>query len=162
MIAGTDDAIVPYTANGPPILERAPTGALLSIAGGSHVGFAGLAATNPFLRFSHNPDRIGCSYLERHLKLPPDDLEVEAVSAELGGPENGVLLSTELPLPCVHGDLPRAIRPPRQQIITELAVRAFFESEFAERLETRKAASRYLSDLLQRDLPEAEYAGSAR
>jgi predicted dienelactone hydrolase len=162
MIAGIDDAIVPYTANGPPILERAPTGALLSIAGGSHVGFAGLAATNPFLRFSHNPDRIGCSYLERHLELPPDDLEVEAVSAELGGPENGVLLSTELPLPCVHGDLPRAIRPPRQQIITELAVRAFFESEFAERLETRKAASRYLSELLQRDLPEAEYAGSAR
>jgi len=160
MIAGTDDAIVPYAANGPPILERAPTGALLSIAGGSHVGFAGPAATIPFLRFSHNPDGLGCSYLERHLELQPDELEAEAFAAELVGPENGVLPSSEVPLPCEQEKLPRSIRPPRQHIITELAVRAFFERELAERVETRQAASRYLSELLPRDLPEAEYARS--
>jgi len=161
MIAGTDDAIVPYAANGPPILDHAPTGALLSITGGSHVGFAGMAASFPPLRFSRNPDGFGCSYLEKRLELPTDDVEVEAFAAGLGGPENGVLLSPELAVPCGQEDLRRAIRPPRQQIITKLAVRAFFESEFAARAETRQAASDYLSELLPQDMPEAGYARPA-
>ena len=158
MIAGTHDAMVPYEVNGPPILERAPTGALLSIEGGSHVGFAGLSSSIPFLRFSHNPDGIGCRYLVEHLDIEREDLEEENPWDELGGPEEGVVLSEDLPMPCESDEIPRSIRPPRQQVITKLAVRAFFDSHFEKRAEQRRAASRFLSDGLARDLPEATYA----
>jgi predicted dienelactone hydrolase len=158
MIAGTDDAIVPYAANGPPILDRVPTGALLSIEGGSHVGFADVAASVPFLRFSHNPDGIGCWYLDSHLDLSPEALDEEALWRELGGPEYGVLPVAELPRPCASADLPRSIRPPRQQIITALAVRAFFEREFGEGEAKRRAASQYLESALEHDLPGVEYS----
>jgi predicted dienelactone hydrolase len=159
MIAGTDDAIVPYTENGPPILHRAPTGSLLSIEGATHVGFAGVAATLPFLRFSHNPDGFGCRYLEDHLDL--DEPVGETAWAGLGGEKEGIDLSSDLPLPCTRGDLPRAIRPPRQQIITTLAVRAFLESALAPAAELREAAARYLAHALASDLPEATFAVSA-
>jgi predicted dienelactone hydrolase len=158
MIAATEDAIVPYAANGPPILERAPSGALLSIEGGSHVGFASVASTIPFLRFGHNPDEFGCWYLESHLDLSPGALDEEAFWSELGGSEDGVLPAAELPLPCASDDLPRSIRPPRQQNITALAVRAFFEREFGQGEARRRAAYRYLESALEQDLPEVEYS----
>jgi hypothetical protein len=68
------------------------------------------------------------------------------------------LHASELPLPCASDDLPRSIRPPRQQNITALAVRAFFEREFGEGETKRRAASRYLERALEHDLPEAEYS----
>ena len=160
MIAGTDDAIVPYAENGPPILDRAPTGALLSIAGASHVGFAGMAATIPFLRFSHNPDRFGCRYLEDHLDLDEDE-EATALAA-LGGPDEGIQLSLVQARPCENSDLPRSIRPPRQQAITTLAVRAFLESALAIQSQVREAAASYLANALANDLREVSFAAPLR
>lgn len=160
MIAGTDDAIVPYAENGPPILDRAPTGALLSIAGASHVGFAGMAATIPFLRFSHNPDSFGCRYLEAHLDLDEDE-EATALAA-LGGPDEGIQLSLVQARPCENSDLPRSIRPPRQQAITTLAVRAFLESALATKSQVREAAASYLANSLANDLREVSFAAPLR
>ena len=160
MIAGTNDAIVPYDDNGPPILDRAPTGALLSIAGASHVGFAGVAATIPFLRFSHNPDRFGCRYLEDHLDLDEDE-EATALAA-LGGPDEGIQLSLVQTRPCENSDLPRSIRPPRQQAITTLAVRAFLESALAIQSQVREAAASYLTNSLANDLREVSFATPPR
>jgi hypothetical protein len=54
------------------------------------------------------------------------------------------------------------MRPPRQQVITTLAVRAFLESAFASRSEARAAATRYLANTLGSDLREATFAVFAR
>jgi hypothetical protein len=124
------------------------------------VGFAGVAATIPFLRFSHNPDRFGCRYLEDHLDL--DGGEEETALTALGGPEEGILLSRDQARPCESGELRRSIRPPRQQVITTLAVRAFLESVLASRSEARDAAARYLAHALATDLLEATFVASAR
>jgi predicted dienelactone hydrolase len=160
MIAGTDDAIVPYHDNGRPILDRAPTGALVTIAGASHVGFAGIAGTLPFLRFSHNPDGFGCRYLEGHLDL--DAEEEESALAALGGADEGIHLSPDLVQPCEDDELRRSMRPPRQHIITTLAVRAFLESVLASGSEAREAAADYLANALAAELREASFAASAR
>jgi predicted dienelactone hydrolase len=157
MIAASEDAIVPYPANGPPILERAPSAALVTIEGGSHTGFADVAAL--VFRFSHHPDAAGCRALGRRLPL---DRDAENPLLALGGPEVGIVFSDDAPRPCQRAPLPRAMRPQRQHLITMLAVRAFFEREFGRSAESREAASRYLARTLAEDLGDAAFASFRR
>ena len=59
MIAGDADAIVDYTANAAAIPDKlAHGGALLTLHGGSHAGFAPQNAG--VMRIFGNPDRIAC------------------------------------------------------------------------------------------------------
>jgi dienelactone hydrolase len=157
MIASPEDAIVDYAAHAAVIPERVPTGALLSLEGASHTGFAHVSAT--VLRFSPNPDRIGCWYMGRRLDLDPAD---ENPLAALGGPEAGVEFPASAPRPCQRSSLPRAMRPRRQQVITTLAVRAFLDAELGASPEVRGAAARYLARGLARDFEEVELVPSER
>jgi predicted dienelactone hydrolase len=161
MIAGTSDAIVDYESNALPIPDRTRDGGLVSIAGGTHVGFDDVAAAA--MRLLGNPDVVGC----RAGGAEPGD--PEAASAELenpfsglfGTPEQGLLDVTEYPQPCARL-FERVLRAGRQQTLTTLAVRAFFESRFALEPEERAAHAQFLTRTLPAELPELTYTPSRR
>jgi predicted dienelactone hydrolase len=153
MIAGTQDLIVDYAANAPPILERAPHAALLTLSGGSHVGFAG--ALPFFVALWRHPDTLGCRLLRRRL---PDDLADGNPFARLGGAEQGILPDAGGPLPCARDPVGLAMRPRRQQILLRLAVRAFLDAELGATPEARRAAWAYLATVLPGEAPEASLA----
>ena len=151
MIAGDADAIVDYAANAAPIPEKlAHGGALLTLAGGSHAGFA--PVSDGVMRIFGNPDRIGCWALTRRLDAADD----ENPFAELGGEAQG-LLALPRPRPCANGAAPRAIAAGRQQMITTLALRAFFESVWASEADARASAARFLAETLPENFSEASY-----
>ncbi len=153
MVAGTDDLIVDYSANAPPILERVPHAALLTLAGGSHVGFAGGL---PFvIDFWSNPDTLGCRELLRRL---PQDLDGPSPFAALGGAEQGIVLDAGGPPPCSRHAEALAMRPRRQQILLHLGVRAFLDAELGATAEERRAAWSYLTTTLPRELRDASLA----
>ncbi|HEU4430061.1 MAG TPA: hypothetical protein VFT98_14960, partial [Myxococcota bacterium] len=153
MIAGDADAIVDYGANAAPILEKlAYGGALITVAGGSHAGF--LPVSDGLMRIFGNPDRIGCWALTRRLEGAVE----ENPFAELGGEAEGVI-SVQRSRPCANGAAPRAIAAGRQQMITTLALRAFFESVWAGEEEARARAARFLAETLPENFSEASYQG---
>ncbi|MDJ0847382.1 MAG: CocE/NonD family hydrolase [Myxococcota bacterium] len=150
MIASRDDAIIDYEANGAVLLELAPRAVRLELAGASHAGFAGISSR--VFRFWPNPDSVGCWYLERHLDLDPEDVELRG----LGGPEQGVdLRDAELPA-CDAPTWRRAMRPRRQHLLTTLAVRAFLDAELGATAEQRAAGRRYLMEVMPRELDDVE------
>ncbi len=146
MIAGDADAIVPYQANAAPIPEKAPGSLLVSLSGGSHVGFASVATT--VLRWARHPDRLVCPMLlngldregnEDELLLQPD-------------PQNGI--STTMAMPCDMQTWDRAMRPARQQMLTRLAVYAFLEQHFNVDQGRREEMAEYLSRDLVAENPD--------
>jgi predicted dienelactone hydrolase len=156
MIAGTEDAMVDYETNALPILERARTGALVTIEAGSHTGFASIA--DPLFRFVDNPDSVGCGALMNTLDI---DVENEADNpfTGLGGEENGILVESGGVMPC-QGELASAIHPGRQHMITKLAATDFFLSVFGDDPETRAAGAQHLASGIAKDFDEARFAKS--
>ena len=150
MIAGTADALVDYRSNAAIIPDRIANGSLLTIAGGSHLGFAGLA--EPALRLMHNPDTLGCSAVLAVLDEAPD-----AIFMRLGSAKEGVVPDPNAPGVCE--DLPpaEAAHPGRQQMITQIGVLSFFESIFAEQASVREAAHQQLTMAIAADFAEASF-----
>ncbi len=136
MIAGSSDAIVSYEQNARTLLERAPLSTLLTIDGGTHMGFAGPA--DPFMRFLENSDRVGCAAVKKYLPRNADFLK------PLGGVENGIVDPPQW-MPC-EGPLPRAIKPDQQQTLTKLAVLGFLESHFALDAKQREKEARFIAE----------------
>jgi predicted dienelactone hydrolase len=155
MIAGTSDAIVDYETNASPIPERLCQGGLLSIEGGTHAGFT--HATAGFLRVLGNPDNIGCDALAADA-IPQKE---SAFVGLLGKLEQGLITPPVYRPPCAE-TYENAMRAGRQHMITTLAVRAFFESQFAETKEERKAHENFLTHTLPAELSEVTYASSLR
>jgi hypothetical protein len=152
MIAADADAIVDYGANAAPLPNKlAHGGALLTLAGGSHAGFA--PAADGLMRVLGNPDRLGCWALSRTLRVKPGS----SLFVGLGGAERGIVESAEAPPPCANGAPAKALAPGRQLMITTLALRAFFESVWAETPEQRAESARFVSEILPRDFAEARY-----
>ncbi len=151
MIAGTEDAMVPYGPNASVIPRRVYNGALISIAGGSHTGFAHFA--EPYFRFVDHPDSVGCDALMENLDAEPD----EDAFPDFGGERMGVELGDEPPRPCQVDLTSKAIHPGRQHMITLLAVWDFFDSVFNEDAETRSTSRRHLAEELARDFPEVSF-----
>ncbi len=152
MIAGDADAIVDYAAHAAPLPQKlSHGGALLTLAGGSHAGFAPMA-DGP-MRILGNPDRIGCWALTRTLQLAPR----ENPFAGFGGEEHGVIAPNDLPPPCANGAPRRALAAGRQLTITTLALRAFLESAWAEDEDARRQSARFLRETLPKDFPEARF-----
>jgi dienelactone hydrolase len=155
MIAGTADSIVDYEANALPTLDRVPDGGLVTIAGATHVGFDHVAAG--LMRVLGNPDHVGC-FLgggEPETPLP------NPFSGKFGGPELGLLEVAEYPTPCT-ARFQSTMGAPRQQMLTTLAVRAFFDSRFALDSEARSEAKEFLVGIMPSELPEVTYASSRR
>lgn len=156
MIASPDDAVIAFDRNGAVLLERAPTAALVTVHGASHVGFADAAR---FFRFWPNPDVVGCWMLDRHVD---GDVGGDGSLAALGTPEQGIELG-EAKLPSCHAPWwRRAMRPRRQHVITKLAVRAFLDAELGAWAEVREAGRRYLAGPFAREVEEVEVVGVRR
>ena len=67
LVYGDGDAIIPYQAHGhAPFLAMPGPRALVTLAGGTHVGFASLAAA--LFESFPDPDSIGCSALDDNLQ----------------------------------------------------------------------------------------------
>jgi dienelactone hydrolase len=155
MIAGTADAIVDYELNALPIPDRTHDGGLVSIAGGTHVGFAQVAAG--VMRLLGNPDTLGCRLGGADPEASPEN----PFSGLFGTPDQGLLEVAEYPPPCVR-TFQRTIAAGRQQMLTTLAVRAFFESHFAREPGLRADHQEYLVRILPAELPEVTYTPSRR
>jgi dienelactone hydrolase len=159
MIAGTADAIVDYESNALPIPERARHGGLVSIAGGTHVGFDQLAA-GP-MRLLGNPDVVGCRAGGAEPGEPPSEPLENPFTGLFGPPAQGLLAVTEYPQPCLK-TFESVLRAGRQQMLTTLAVGAFFESRFAPKPEVREEHEQFLTRTLPSELPEVSWTASRR
>jgi len=101
-------------------------------------------------------DAMACQAIRRRLEgtqAEPDQSPLEA----LGDPEDGI----DFPAwarPCLGAnDFPLAMRPQRSQVLTLLAVRAFFGSIFSDDPTDRERAARYLSSVMSRELEDIRY-----
>ena len=152
MLSATEDALVPYEINARPVLEKIPNAQLISIEGGSHMGFVG---TMGLLRWATHADSIGCYVVLS--KLDNDDDAEQPWINKLGTVEQGINHESSNQL-CVKDPLPKAINPLRQQLISQVAVSSFFESQFGADKQTRKAASYYLEKIIGQELSEVSYS----
>ncbi|MEN8159373.1 MAG: hypothetical protein ABFS41_04790, partial [Myxococcota bacterium] len=150
MIAGTEDAFVPYDGNAGPLLAKLPAAQLFTIRGGSHLGFTEFAAT--WMRFNDNPDATACAAFSEEAEAPPDGNPFEP----LGGAELGIDVAA-WERPCQRSNWGRALRPQQQHWITAVAVRAFFDSLFAGDGPARAEALRYLSEVLPAEQPATRF-----
>ncbi len=155
MIAGDADVVIDYPTNAPLVPERVPGGELVTIAGGSHAGFDDLATGA--LRALCNPDTIACWWLSLTLDLSHS----RETLAALGAKEGSDLVPASLPRPCAEAPPCSAIDPARQQLITKLAVGAFFDSQLAPDPAVRGIAAAYLLHDLARDFPEVRFEAAS-
>jgi predicted dienelactone hydrolase len=147
MIAGTEDAVVDYTTHAAIIPDRAPQGTLLTIREGTHIAFAGIA--EPSMRFVDHPDSLACDALLAGGEQAGDDDPF----ALLGDLSDGVNPAQTALVICGN-PLGEAMHPGRQQMITQVGVVSFFDSQFADSAEARQAARALLNDDLEVDVPE--------
>ena len=151
MIAADIDAMVDYQENAVQFRAWLPEATLVTLHGGSHTGFAGMAAQ--LFRWVDNPDSVGCwamrGTLDDALDVPDDFM------SKLRGNENNTLTDLEL-IPCRDPELPTALRPQHQQRLTEQAVFSFLQSQFHPDAETRDTYRKILEQSLAQDNPEVE------
>lgn len=147
-ISGTEDAIVAHRTNAQPIPERARNGGLLEISGGTHAGFVGLASGA--MRLLGNPDAMACSVTDFSTDGHP-------FAGMFGGADKGLLSPDEYVAACTR-EIGDTISSGRQQMIAKLAVRAFFEAQFANDPE----AMAFLTGTLPEEFPELSWNPSRR
>lgn len=154
MVAGSIDALVPYASNAAPITAKVPGSQLVTLAGGSHTGFAGSAAP---LRWLNNPDALGCFMVTRNIGTASDDSWFELIGTQ----EQGIDYNAKNDL-CVMDPLPEAMNALRQQMITLVATSSFFQSIFAREAGQREAARIYLRETMARELPDVSFQKSTQ
>ncbi|MEX0962795.1 MAG: hypothetical protein WDZ52_01960 [Pseudohongiellaceae bacterium] len=154
MIAGTLDALIDFDYNAAVIPARVRNSVLIAIEGGTHLGFGSIA--EPWLRLMRHPDGLGCSAVLANLDEDPN-----AAFIPLGDETDGIVLDPTIPRVCQNMSSEKALHPARQQMVTRIAVLAFFESEFGENRARREAASHQLNTTLEAELPEASFTSSA-
>jgi predicted dienelactone hydrolase len=147
MIGGTEDAVVDYQTHAATIPDRAPQGTLVTIDGGTHVAFAGIA--EPAMRFADHPDSIACEAL----LAGGEPSDGDNPFAGLGDLSDGIN-PNQAPLEICARPLGEAMHPGRQQMITQVAVVSFFASQFAEPAAARRAARTLLNQGMAEDFPE--------
>ncbi|MGI9250551.1 MAG: alpha/beta hydrolase family protein [Pseudohongiellaceae bacterium] len=151
MVAGTADAIVPYQSNAAPVPQRVSGGGLLSIDGGSHIGF--VTGAEPALRYAYNPDSLGCDMIMANLDEGQDD----SIATVLGDATIGVEYDPDMQGIC-EAEIQEAIHPGRQHMITRLAVLAFMQSHLAQDSADRQFGAVLLGTDLANDFTEARFA----
>lgn len=153
MVAGDADALVPWEHHARPIPRKVPAGRLVTLREASHTGFAGATA---WLRWLRNPDALGCWMVQRNIEPG----EEERWGALLGTAAQGIDRAAENHL-CERERLPATMNVLRQQRLTRLVVRAFFEGELAAMPATRRAAQRFLRETLPREVAALDYRDGA-
>jgi dienelactone hydrolase len=150
-ILGTSDALVDYTANGLIVPQRIPSASLLTIAGGSHLGFA--ATAEPLLRLMDNPDGLGCAAVTSGL----GDSSVNDIFISMGTEAEGVYADPAIPEVCEITPMQSSINPGRQQMITAVAILSFFESNFAQDSDVADSARLQLTQATSEDFAEVSF-----
>jgi predicted dienelactone hydrolase len=148
-IAGTSDALIEHRRHAADIPMRVSNASLVTIDGGSHLGFVGMA--DPMFRFSDNPDTLGCAAVMAVLGDDPN-----ATFLTLGTPEEGVDPQRDLPGICDYG-YRETTHPGRQHMITQIAAVSFLESVFNADADEREAAREQLEVALAADFEEASF-----
>ncbi len=151
-ISGTEDAIVAHRTNAEPIPSRVRDGGLLEIDGGTHVGFVGMSS-GP-MRLLGNPDAMACAAADFSWDGHP-------FAGKYGDASDGLVIPEEYVGACTR-DLGETIQSGRQQQIAKLAVRAFFEAEFADSAADREAAETFVTVQLPEEYPELQYLAAER
>lgn len=153
MIAGTSDALIDFEYNAAIIPQRVRNSVLIEIDGGTHLGFGAVA--EPWMRLMRYPDGLGCAAV-----LANADSDAGAFIELLGDESDGIVLEEDAPDVCEGPPVTAALHPGRQQMITRIAILAFFESVFSEDPARRQRAFDQLSESLAAEFPEARYAAS--
>jgi predicted dienelactone hydrolase len=154
MVAGDIDALIPYPTNAATVLAKVPHSQLVTIHGGSHSGFAN--AANVF-RWLPNFDAVVCKFIPGLIRKGVNSAQGDWHKL-LRSPEQGINDKLEFEV-CKVDTIPESINPLRQQMITEVVVQAFFQSQFAHDPQARDSARRYLSEVLPRELNEVSCSG---
>lgn len=152
VISGTEDAIVAHRTNAAPMPSRIRAGGLLEIEGGTHAGFVGLAS-GP-MRLLGNPDAMACSVTDFSTGGHP-------FAEKFGDEGDGLLVPDEYVAACTR-EIGETIGAGRQQQMAKLAVRAFFETVFAENADVRRESWSYLTSALAGDFQELSYLPAER
>lgn len=153
MIAGRSDALIDFEYNAAIIPQRVRNSVLIEIDGGTHLGFGTVA--EPWLRLLRYPDDLGCAAV-----LANADSDAEAFIDLLGDESDGIVREEDAPDVCAGPPVAAALHPGRQQMITRIAILAFFESVFNADPARRERAFDQLSESLAAEFPEARYAAS--
>ena len=109
------------------------------------------------MRLLGNPDTVGC----RLGGADPEASLENPFSGLFGTPEQGLLEVAEYPTPCAK-TFEWTMPAGRQQMLTTLVVRAFFESHFAREPAVRADHDEFLVRILPAELPEVTYTSSRR
>ncbi len=150
-VAGSADALVDYSANAAPIPDRVSSGDLVTVIGGTHLGFAGLS--EPFLRFFGQPDSLGCNAVLATL----DGRSLSDIILIAASEDDGIVVDEAVPGVCDTLPTMATAHPGRQQMITSIAVLSFFESVFALQPQRRLEARTELAVHLGEDFVEAMF-----
>ena len=151
MVAGNIDAMVDYQRNAVQFRTWVPEATLVTLQGGSHTGFAGMAAQ--LFRWVDNADGVGCWAMRGALD---DALNVpDSFITKLRGNNSDTRIGMEL-TPCRDPELPTALRPQHQQRLTKQAVLSFLQSQFHPDAEIRDEYRKILGQSLAADNPEME------
>ena len=151
MIAADIDAMIDYQQNAAQFRTWLPDATLVTVHGGSHTGFAGIAAQ--LFRWVDNPDSIGCwamrGKLDGTVALPDNFMST------LRGQQQETPAAPNL-LPCRNPELPTALRPQHQQTLTKQAVFSFLQSQLHPAAEIRAGYTEILERSLALENPEVE------
>lgn len=146
LVHGDIDVIIEYEANAVRAFERAaPMAGLVTILGGTHTGFAAMAA---LLGFAANPDEVGCATIAGALPEDQPNMLLAFVDEEKG------IVAEESPPICPEGELPPSMAVSRQHQLTIAASRAFLELNLSTDSTARASACRYLVKDLEPALSE--------
>lgn len=152
MIAGSADLVVDHSANAAVIPQRVDNAALLTVAGGNHIGFVTLA--EPAMRFTHNADSLACAAVAAGVDQEDDEVFMDLLSSE-----DGIEVAAPALQGCANPNPPEAGHPGRQHMITTLGAIGLFESVFADSSTRREEARRMLEVGIAQDFPEADFEG---
>jgi len=151
IIAADIDAMIDYQQNAAQFREWSPDTTLVTLHGGSHTGFADIAAQ--LFRWVDNPDSIGCWAMRGKLG---DTLDVpDDFISRLRGQKSENPAALEH-IPCRSPELPTALRPQHQQTLTKQAVFSFLQSLLHPAAEIRDEYYGILERSLALDNPEVE------
>jgi len=140
ILSGSLDRVVPEHSNAMEVIIRNPNAWFLSFEKGTHLGFADVG---DFLRWTENPDNLGCALMARVLdkQVLPDRWSKVIANTD------GVIRDIEVAPPCP--DLPgESMNGLAQLRLSRVAVGAFFDAHLhtGERAE---AAERFISSIME-------------
>ncbi len=143
-LSGSFDRVVPEQQNAIGVMPRNRNGWFLSFEKGSHLGFADVG---DFLRWTENPDNLGCALMARVL----DKQELPDRWSKVLANTDGVIRDIDVAPPCP--DLPgEAMNGLAQLRLSRVAVGAFFDAHLYAG-ERAKSAQAFISSALASENP---------